>query len=62
MPSKSPKQKKTMAAIAHGWKPPKGSSVADISPAIARDFFLADQKRAKAEDRDKGGGTNKKGG
>jgi hypothetical protein len=55
MPSKSPAMKKTMAAIAHGWKPPKGSSVADISPAVAKDFFEADQRKAKAEGRDKGG-------
>lgn len=55
MPSTTPKQKHVMAAIAHGWKPPKGSSVSDISPQVAKDFFEADQRKAKAEGRDKGG-------
>jgi hypothetical protein len=55
MPSKSPAMKKTMAAIAHGWKPPPGSSVADISKSVATEFFKADQAKAKREGRDKGG-------
>jgi hypothetical protein len=55
MPSKSPAMKRTMAAIAHGWVPPKGSSVSDISPQVAKDFFEADQRKAKSEGRDKGG-------
>ena len=56
MPSKSPAQKKTMAAIAHGWVPPKGSSVADITPAVAKEYYEADKRKAKREGRDKGGG------
>ena len=56
MPSKSPAQKKTMAAIAHGWKPPPGSSVSDISKSVATEFYEADKRKAKAEGRDKGGG------
>jgi hypothetical protein len=55
MPSKSPAMKKTMAAIAHGWKPPPGSSVADISKKVAMEFYKADERQAKAQGRDKGG-------
>jgi hypothetical protein len=55
MVSKSPAQKKTMAAIAHGWKPPPGSSVSDISKTVATEFYKADQAKAKREGRDKGG-------
>ena len=55
MPSKSPAMKRTMAAIAHGWKPPPGSSVSDISKTVATEFFKADQAKAKREGRDKGG-------
>ena len=45
MPSKSPEQKKTMAAIAHGWKPPKGSKVAKIPVKVAKEFNKADKKK-----------------
>ena len=31
-----------MAAIAHGWKPPKGSPVAQIPKKVAKDFVKAD--------------------
>jgi hypothetical protein len=55
MPSKSPKMKKTMAAIAHGWKPPPGSSVSDITPTVAKEFHEADKRQARREGRDKGG-------
>lgn len=44
MPSKSPAQKRTMAAIAHGWKPPSGSKVAAIPVGVAKDFNKADQR------------------
>jgi len=54
MPSTSPAQKKTMRAIAHGWKPPKGSEVAKIPVDVAKDFFKADQAKARSEGRDKG--------
>jgi hypothetical protein len=47
MPSTSPKQKKTMAAIAHGWKPPKGSKVAKIPVKVAKEFNKADKKKGK---------------
>ena len=45
MPSHSPKQKRTMAAIAHGWKPPAGSDVADIPVKVAKEFNAADKRR-----------------
>ena len=47
MPSKSPEQKKTMAAIAHGWKPPKGSKVARIPVKVAKEFNKADKRKGK---------------
>ena len=47
MPSTSPKQKRTMAAIAHGWKPPKGSKVAKIPKKVAKEFNAADKKKGK---------------
>lgn len=47
MPSTSAKQKRTMAAIAHGWKPPKGSKVAKIPKKVAKDFNKADTKKGK---------------
>ena len=47
MPSSTPKQKRTMAAIAHGWKPPKGSKVAKIPKKVARDFNRADTKKGR---------------
>ena len=40
MPSKSPKQAKTMSAIAHGWKP-KGSAKG-IPVKVAKEFHQAD--------------------
>ena len=54
MPSTSKPQKRTMAAIAHNWVPPKGSSVAKIPKNVAEDFFKADQAKARREGRDKG--------
>jgi hypothetical protein len=47
MPSKSPKQKKTMRAIVHGWVPPSGSKVADIPVKVAKEFSKADKAKAK---------------
>lgn len=40
MPSKSPKQRKVMSAIAHGWKP-KGKA-AGIPVKVAKEFHAAD--------------------
>lgn len=36
-----------MNAIAHGWRPPKGSKVAKIPVAVAKDFAAADQAKKK---------------
>ncbi len=36
-----------MRAIAHGWKPPKGSDVAKIPVSVAKDFADADAAKAK---------------
>lgn len=44
MPSTSKPQAKTMAAIAHGWKPPAGSKVAAIPVKVAKDFNQADAR------------------
>ena len=42
MPSTSPAQARTMAGLAHGWKP-KSGSVAKIPVKVARDFNAADK-------------------
>ena len=47
MPSTSKAQEKTMRAIAHGWKPPKGSDVAKIPVGVAKDFADADQAKKR---------------
>lgn len=47
MPSKSAKQARTMAAIAHGWKPPKSSGI-DIPVSVAKEFNKADQAKRTA--------------
>lgn len=47
MPSTSPKMKRTMAAIAHGWKPPKGSKVSKIPKKVAKEFAAADKRKKK---------------
>jgi len=47
MPSKSPAQEKTMRALAHGWRPPKGSDVAKIPVDVAKEFASADQAKKK---------------
>lgn len=55
MPSTSKPQAKTMAAIAHGWKPPAGSKVAAIPVGVAKEFNKADtrtgilRKKGKAD-------------
>lgn len=50
MPSRSPAQARTMAAIAHGWQPPVNSPVADIPVKVAKEFNQADKaKRAKQQ-------------
>lgn len=40
MPSKSPKQAKTMSAIAHGWRP--SGKAGDIPVKVAKEFHNAD--------------------
>lgn len=53
MPSKSPAQKKTMAALAHGWKPKgatartSGSKVSKIPKKVAKEFAAADAKKGR---------------
>jgi hypothetical protein len=47
MPSRSPAQKRTMAAIAHGWKPPAASGI-HIPVSVAKDFTAANKARAHA--------------
>jgi hypothetical protein len=46
MPSTSKKQAHLMAAVAHGWKPPKGSGI-NIPVSVAKDFNRADQNKSK---------------
>lgn len=48
MPSKSPAQKRTMAAIAHGWKPPASSGI-DIPVKVAKEFNAADAAKQRAQ-------------
>jgi hypothetical protein len=45
MPSTSPAQKRTMAAIAHGWKPPASSGI-HIPVKVAKEFNAADKAKA----------------
>jgi hypothetical protein len=47
MPSHSPAQKRTMAAIAHGWRPPAASGI-HIPVSVAKEFNAADKARAHA--------------
>ena len=44
MPSTSPEQKKTMSAIAHGWKPT--GSAANIPVKVAKEFHAADKRQS----------------
>ena len=48
MPSKSAKQARTMRAIAHGWKPKKGS-VKKIPRKVAKEFVEADKKKKRSK-------------
>jgi len=41
MPSTSKKQARTMAAVAHGWKPPASSGI-KIPVSVAKEFNAAD--------------------
>jgi hypothetical protein len=52
MPSKSPEQRKTMSAIAHGWKP-KGSAKG-IPVKVAKEFHAADRGKKYGAKRRKG--------
>jgi hypothetical protein len=44
MPSKSPKQARLMAAVAHGWKMPGGGGP---PKKVAKEFVSEDQKKAR---------------
>jgi len=55
MPSSTPKQAKTMSAIAHGWRPT--GKAANIPPAVARDFHEADRGRKYGAKKKKKGMT-----
>ena len=44
MPSVSPAQKRTMAAVAHGWKP-DNPKIARIPVKVAKEFNQADQAK-----------------
>jgi hypothetical protein len=44
MPSKTPKQKRLMAAVAHGWKPP-GAKKPPVPVKVAKEFNRADAKK-----------------
>ena len=44
MPSKTPAQRRFMAACAHGWKPKKGKCP---PRKVAKEFNRADAKRGK---------------
>ena len=46
MPSKSEKQRRTMAAIAHGWRPT--GSAKGIPVSVAKEFNAADAAKAHA--------------
>ena len=46
MPSVSPAQKHTMAAIAHGWRP-DNAGLRKIPVSVAKEYNEADQAKAK---------------
>lgn len=46
MPSTSPAQKRTMAAIAHGWKP-DNPKIARIPVKVAKEFNQADKLKKR---------------
>lgn len=50
MPSKSPAQARTMAAIAHGWKPPASSGI-HIPTSVAKEYNAADKGGAMLRQR-----------
>ena len=50
MPSKTVKQARLMAAVAHGWKPPKASGI-KVPVAVAREFNAADTGRSRGRSR-----------
>lgn len=55
MPSHTPKQRRVMSAIAHGWKP-KGSA-AGIPVKVAKEFHAADKGHKYGKGQDKSGYT-----
>jgi hypothetical protein len=46
MPSTSRAQARTMAAVAHGWKPPKSSGI-HIPVGVAKEFNAADSGKVE---------------
>ena len=44
MPSKTKKQARLMAAVAHGWKPPMSSGI-KVPVKVAKEFNKADKKK-----------------
>lgn len=46
MSSVSAKQARTMRAIAHGWRPKKGS-VAKIPVSVAKEYVAADKRKRR---------------
>lgn len=44
MPSTSPAQARTMAAVAHGWQPPASSGI-KIPVSVAKEFNAADKQK-----------------
>lgn len=52
MPSKSPAQKRTMAAIAHGWRPKK-DGLARIPVKVAKEYNEADQDMHMGDEKKK---------
>ena len=48
MPSTSPAQARTLAAIAHGWKPPASSGI-HIPMNVAQEYNRADMAKQHAQ-------------
>lgn len=54
MPSETPKQAKTMSAIAHGWRPT--GKAAKIPVKVAKEFHAADRGKKWGKGHDQGRG------
>lgn len=57
MPSKSAKQARMMAAIAHGWQPPASSGI-NVPISVAKEFNKADKAKAMVNALRRKGGCN----